>query len=57
MSAYPILSPLSVQIDKRKKYPYYRIQVKNYTVFNVVIDDVMEVRRIIYSRRDLTKLI
>lgn len=34
------------------KYPYYRISVKNYTVFYVVIGDVMEVRRILYSRSD-----
>lgn len=33
-------------------YPYYRIQVKNFTVFYVVIGDTMEVRRLIYSRRD-----
>ena len=38
-------------------YPYYRIQVRNYSVFYVVIDNVMEVRRIVYSRRDLNKLI
>ena len=40
---------------KERQYPYYRIQVKNYTVYNVVIDDIMEVRRILYSRRDFTK--
>ena len=38
---------------KERRYPYYRIQVKNYSIFYVVIGDVMEVRRIIYSRRDL----
>ena len=36
-------------------YPYYHIQVRNFSFFYVVIDDVMEVRRILYSRRDLTK--
>lgn len=40
-----------------RKYPYYRISVKNYTVFYVVIGDVMEVRRIIYSRRDWRNMI
>lgn len=35
-----------------RKYPYYLITVKNYTVFYVVIGDTMEVRRILYSRRD-----
>lgn len=38
-------------------YPYYRINVKNFSIFYVVIGDVMEVRRIVYSRRDLTKII
>lgn len=42
---------------KERKYPYYRITVKNYTIFYVVIGDTMEVRRIIYSRRDLSKRI
>lgn len=36
-----------------RQYPYYRIFVKNYIIFYVVIDDIMEVRRIIYSRRNL----
>lgn len=38
-------------------YPYYQIQVRNFSVFYVVIGNTMEVRRIIYSRRDLTELI
>ena len=38
-------------------HPYYYIQIHNYLVFYVVIDDVMEVRRIVYSRRDMTKQI
>ena len=42
---------------KEREYPYYRIRIKNFTVFYVVIDDVMEVRRILYNRRDLTKLL
>lgn len=43
------------QSAKEHQYPYYRIQVKNYTIYYVVIDNVMEVRRILYSRRDITK--
>ena len=31
---------------------YYRIYVKNYVVYYVVIDDVMEVRRLLYGPRD-----
>ena len=42
---------------KERRYPYYRIYVKNYTIFYVVIGDTMEVRRIIYSRRDLSQQI
>ena len=40
-----------------REYPYYRIKVKNYLIFYVVIDDVMEVRRVIYSRRNITEII
>ena len=42
---------------KERKYPYYRIYVRNYIVFYVVIDDVMEVRRLLYNRRDRTRQI
>ncbi len=35
---------------RERSFPYYRIPVKNFTVFYVVMDDVMEVRRILYSR-------
>ena len=37
---------------KERQYPYYRIQVRNFTIFYVIIEDVMEVRRVLYSRRD-----
>ncbi len=40
-----------------RQYPYYRIQVRNFTIFYVVIGNTMEVRRILYSRRDLRKSI
>jgi len=41
----------------RKKRPlaYYRIYVKNYIIFYVVDDDTMEIRRILYGRRDWGK--
>lgn len=42
---------------RERKYPYYTIQVRNFTIFYVVIGDTMEVRRILYSRRNLQKLI
>ena len=40
------------QSTRERKYPYYRIQVRNFTIFYVVIGDTMEVRRIQYSRRN-----
>lgn len=38
--------------QRERRYPYYQIPVKNYTVFYVVIGNVMEVRRFLYSRSD-----
>ncbi len=43
--------------SRKREYPYYRICVKNYMIFYVVIGDVMEVRRILYSRRNLREQI
>lgn len=43
--------------NKKRTYPYRRINVGNYTVWYVVIGDVMEVRRILYSRRNEENLI
>lgn len=40
---------------KERQYPYYRIYIRNYVVFYVVIGDVMEVRRIVFNRRNLPK--
>ena len=48
-------SPLSFEpyhSSKKRKNPYYRIYVKNYVVYYVVIDDVMEIRRLLYKGRD-----
>ena len=35
--------------------PYYYIRVRNYLIFYVVYENVMEVRRIIYGPRDISK--
>ena len=43
--------------SRDRLHPYYRIYVKNYIIFYVVIDDIMEVRRIIYSKSDIAKKI
>ncbi len=45
-----------ISIRKRNN-KYYRIYVDNYTVFYTVKDDTMEIRRILYSRRNFDKLI
>lgn len=42
---------------KSRENVYYRIYVGNYTVFYVVIGDVMEVRRFIYGGRNLDRLL
>ena len=45
------------QSAKERPHPYYRINVRNFSVFYVVIDDVMEVRRVMYSKRDIDNLL
>jgi addiction module RelE/StbE family toxin len=40
-----------------RPYPYRRISVGNYLVFYVVIDKVMIVRRMLYGRRDIDKIL
>jgi len=42
---------------RKRKNTYYKINVKNYTIFYVVQNNTMEIRRILYSRRDLDNLI
>ncbi|MCM1059883.1 MAG: type II toxin-antitoxin system RelE/ParE family toxin [Eubacterium sp.] len=53
-------SPLSFSPYKSKKSRkdvYYRIFVGNFTVFYVVKGNVMEVRRFIYSRRNIENIL
>ena len=60
------------EIEKRSEYPesfekynsirkrkntYYRIYVKNYTIFYTIKDNTMQVRLILSSRRNFDKLI
>jgi len=45
-------NPLSFEVFisvKDRQHRYYRIYVKNYTIYYVVIGDIMEVRRILYK--------
>ena len=47
---------------KERKYPYYRIYVKNFVAWYVVIDDegeekIMEMRRFLYDKQDYSHLL
>ena len=47
---------------RERCYPYYRIYVKNFVVYYVVIDDereekIMEVRRFLYNKQDVSRLL
>jgi toxin ParE1/3/4 len=42
---------------KKQKYNYYRIRIRNFTIFYVLIGDIMEVRRILYNKRNFTKVL
>ena len=41
--------------SRKREHLYYRIQVRNFTIFYVVIDGTMEVRRLLYSRSNIKK--
>ena len=43
--------------NTKRKNTYYRIYVKNYTIFYTVKDNTMEVRRILYARRNFDELV
>ncbi len=45
------------QSIKKRSNPYYRIYVDNFTVYYVVINTVMEVRRILYNKRNAQQII
>lgn len=47
---------------RERKYKYYRIYVKNYIIYYVVVDDegidkIMEVRRFLYKKRDSENIV
>lgn len=42
---------------KKRKNTYYKIYVKNYIIFYIVKDNVMEVRRILYNKRNFKTII
>ncbi len=43
--------------SKNRLYPYYRINIRNFSVFYVVIGDTMEVRRVLYAKRNIDNLL
>lgn len=51
------LSFAPYQSSKIRNHSYYRINVRNFSVFYVVIDDTMEVRRLLYSKRNIDELL
>ena len=68
IAAYNLLDEVIQKVYKRSENPesyeiyystrkrhvtYYRIYVKNYTIFYVIKENTMEVRRILYSRRNI----
>lgn len=70
IAAKNLISKVEKDIDKRSKNPesyekyktnanniYYRIYINNYTIFYTVYQNVMEVRRIIYGRRNMEELV
>lgn len=71
-AADKLLEDVENAIIERSKYPtsfepyhscnrrlccYYRIKVKNYFIFYVVNDDVMEIRAFIYASRNIPKIL
>lgn len=42
---------------KGRPHPYYRIYVKSFTIYYVVIGNVMEIRRILYNKRNTSALL
>ena len=53
---HPLQSVAYKSISQRK-HPYRRIIVGNFLIFYVVIDDVMIIRRMLYGRRDIRKIL
>ncbi|MDD4019026.1 MAG: type II toxin-antitoxin system RelE/ParE family toxin [Kiritimatiellae bacterium] len=44
-------------IGREREHAYYRIQIRNFAVWYVVIGNVMEVRRFLYDRREKVSLL
>ena len=47
----------SYRSARDREQPYYRINIRNFSVFYVVIENVMEIRRFVYARRNLPEIV
>ena len=47
----------SYPTSKNRLYPYYRINIRNLSVFSVVIGETMEVRRVLYAKSNIDNLL
>ena len=71
-AALEFVDAVEKELDQLREYPYscrvyqsikpvdteYRVlKVKNYLVFYVVLDDIVEVHRVVYGRRNLAQVI
>lgn len=45
------------QSIRKRKNIYYKIYIKNYIIFYTVKNKTMEVRRILYSKRDINQFV
>ena len=55
-----LMNPVSMapyKSIKEREYPYRRIIIGNYLIFYVVIDDKMIVRRILYGKSEIDKIL
>lgn len=53
-------SPESFEIyrsNKKRKYNFYKINIKSFTIFYTVRNNIMEIVHILYNKRNFDKLI
>lgn len=55
--AYNPISYEKYSSSTKRENNYYRLYVKNYTIFYVVKDNIIEIRRILYNKRNFDKFI
>jgi plasmid stabilization system protein ParE len=56
LQSNPTIAPIYKTL-KSREYPYYWTSVGSYMIFYVVIDDIVEIRRMIYGPRDVSQLL